>query len=131
MQQAFRSAAIDRILMVRREIEQYLGVVQDVGSLFDASHQVSRREFRTFVEPALKRYASIAALQWIPRIYATERALFEEQARKSFSRFSINDTNQAGDLVKAGSARCIFLFSMCSPISLTSRCWGLIWHQTR
>ena len=102
VQQAFRSAANDRILMVEREIEESLGVVQDVGSLFDASRQVGRRDFRTFVDPALKRYTSIAALQWIPRITATERVLFEEQARKSFPRFSINEVSQAGELVKAG-----------------------------
>ena len=102
VQQAFRSAAYDRILMVEREIEESLGVVQDVGSLFDASRQVGRRDFRTFVDPALKRYTSIAALQWIPRITATERVLFEEQARKSFPRFSINQASQTGELVKAG-----------------------------
>ena len=102
VQLAFRSAANDRILMVEREIEESLGVVQDVGSLFDASRQVGRRDFRTFVDPALKRYTSIAALQWIPRITATERVLFEEQARKSFPRFSINQSSQTGELVKAG-----------------------------
>ena len=102
VQQAFRSAANDRILMVEREIEESLGVVQDVGSLFDASRQVGRRDFRTFVDPALKRYTSIAALQWIPRITATERVLFEEQARKSFPRFSINEVSQTGKLFKAG-----------------------------
>jgi len=37
VQQAFRAAAIDRVLMVQREIEQNLGVVQDIGSFFDAS----------------------------------------------------------------------------------------------
>ena len=56
VQQAFRAAAIDRILMVRREIEQNLGVVQDIGSFFDASEWVGRREFRKFVGPALKRH---------------------------------------------------------------------------
>ncbi len=101
VEQAFRSAATDRILMVEREIEESLGVVQDVGSLFDTSQRVGRREFRTFVGPALKRYTSIAALQWIPRVAASERTLFEAQARKSFSRFSLVETSQAGDLVKA------------------------------
>ena len=101
VQQAFRAAARDRVLMVQREIEQDLGVIQDIGSFFDASKQVGRREFRKFVEPALKRYASITALQWIPRTTGEKRASFEEEARRSFPRFRINETDQAGDLVRA------------------------------
>ena len=37
VQQAFRVAASDRVLMIQREIEQSLGVVQDIGSFFDRS----------------------------------------------------------------------------------------------
>jgi len=101
VQQAFRAGAIDRILMVQREIEQSLGVVQDIGSFFDASKRIGRIEFRKFVGPALKRYESIAALQWIPRITGIERASFEEEARRSFTRFRINESNQAGELITA------------------------------
>jgi signal transduction histidine kinase len=101
VQQSFRAAASDRILMVQREIDQNLGVVQDIGSFFDASRWVGRRDFRKFVGPALKRYVSIAALQWIPRVTGTERASFEKAARRSFSKFRINEINQAGELVRA------------------------------
>ena len=79
VQQAFREAAVDRVLMVQREIKQSLGVVEDIGSFFDASKWVGRRDFRKFVGPALERYASIAALQWIPRIAAQDRASFEAE----------------------------------------------------
>ena len=101
VQQTFRAAAIDRVLMVQREIEQSLGVVQDIGSFFDASEWVGRREFRKFVGPALKRHASIVALQWIPRITGTERAAFEEEARRSFTRFRISESDPTGGLVRA------------------------------
>jgi signal transduction histidine kinase len=101
VQQAFHAAAIDRILMVQHEIEQNLGVVQDIGSFFNATRWVGRREFRKFVGPALKRYTSITALQWIPRLPAAERATFEEEARRSFAKFRITEVNQAGDLIRA------------------------------
>jgi signal transduction histidine kinase/sensor domain CHASE-containing protein len=125
VQQAFRSAATDRILMVQREIEESLGVVQDVGSLFDASQWVGRREFRKFVGPALKRYTSIAALQWIPRTPATERVLFEEQARKSFARFGITETDLAGDLVKAGQRAVHFPVLYVQPYQFNKEALGL------
>ena len=101
VQQAFRVAASDRVMMVQREIAQSLGVVRDIGSFFDASRWVGRREFRKFVGPALKRYSSIAALQWIPWVAGGERAAFEEEARRSFSGFRITETSQSGDFVNA------------------------------
>jgi len=125
VQQAFRAAAWDRILMVQREIEQDLGVVQDIGSFFDASKWVGRREFRKFVEPALKRYASITALQWIPRLTGTERVSFEEEARRSFSRFRITETNQAGDLVRAGQRPVHFPILYVQPYQLNRKALGL------
>ena len=125
VQQAFRAAARDRVLMVQREIEQDLGVVQDIGSFFDASKQVGRREFRKFVEPALKRYASITALQWIPRLTGTERVSFEEEARRSFARFRITETSQAGDLVRAGQRPVHFPVLYVQPYQLNRKALGL------
>jgi signal transduction histidine kinase len=125
VQQAFRAAAIDRILMVQREIEQSLGVVQDIGSFFDASEWVGRREFRKFVGPALKRYSSIAALQWIPRVTATERVSFEEAARRSFARFRITQSNPAGDLVRAGQRPVHFPIFYVQPYQLNKEQLGL------
>ena len=101
VQQVFRAAATDRVLMIQREIEQSLGIVRDIGSFFDASKWVGRRDFRKFVGPVIKRHAYISALQWIPRVTDTERASFEEEARLSFSKFRINERNQAGELVRA------------------------------
>lgn len=101
VQQVFRAAATDRVLMIQREIEQSLGLVQDIGSFFDASEWVGRRDFRKFVGPVIQRHAYISALQWIPRVTAAERASFAEAARRSFPKFRINERNQAGDLVRA------------------------------
>jgi signal transduction histidine kinase len=125
VQQAFRAAAIDRVLMVQREIEQNLGVVQDIGSFFDASKWVGRRDFRKFVGPALKRHTSIAALQWIPRITGKERASFEEKARGSFTRFRINETNQAGDPVRAEHRPVHFPVLYVQPYQLNKEVLGL------
>ena len=110
VQQACRAAATDRVLMVQREIEQNIGVVQEIGSFFDASKWVGRRDFRKFVGPALKRHASIAALQWIPRLSGEERASFEEEARRSFARFRINEINQSNS-----SHICFFFSSLAFP----------------
>ena len=125
VQQAFRVAAGDRILMVQHEIQQSLGVVQDIGSFFDASDWVGRREFRKFVGPALKRYASIAALQWIPRISGEERASFEEESRRSFAMFRITERNPEGELVEAVQRPVHFPVLYIQPYQLNKNLLGL------
>jgi len=88
---AFSDAARDRVLVIRRELEHSLGVVQDMGSFFDASRRVGRRQFREFVGPALKRDPSIQSLQWVPRVSRERRSEFLAQARRGFRGFEITD----------------------------------------
>jgi CHASE1-domain containing sensor protein len=100
--QEFQDAASDRVLMIQRELDLTLGLVQDIGSFFEASQWVGRREFRKYVGPALKRHDSIIALEWIPRVTDAGRSAFVADARRSFPRFRITESNPEGDLVDAG-----------------------------
>jgi len=98
---AFREASQDRILVVQREIEQSLGVVQDIASFFEASKIVDRREFRKFVGPAIKRQAGINALEWVPMVHADDRSAFLEEARRSFPPFQIMEIDLSGRLIES------------------------------
>ena len=102
IQDVFLDAARDRVLVVKRAIENDLAVVEDIGSLFDASRWVGRRDFRKFVDPALERHPSIQALEWVPRVAAADRPDFETEARRSFRRFRITERAPDASLVKAG-----------------------------
>ena len=99
VENAFLGASRDRALVIQREIEHTLSVVQDIGSLFAASPTVKRREFRQFVGPSLKRYQAIEALQWVPVVTDRERADFIEQARRSFPPFQITESGEDGEPV--------------------------------
>ena len=99
--QEFRNAASDRVLMVQRELDLTLGVVQDISRFIDASSRIGRKEYRKFVGPALIRHKSIAALEWIPQVKSEERVSFEADARRSFSRYRITEPGPEGDLVDA------------------------------
>ncbi|MEA3275386.1 MAG: CHASE domain-containing protein, partial [Pseudomonadota bacterium] len=101
---AFSEAARDRLLVIQREVTYALGVVQDVGSFFDASRHVTRRQFREFVGPALKRNEGIKSLQWVPRVVAEERDRFIFEARRSFHPYAITERRPDGAL-KSASAR--------------------------
>ncbi len=99
VQTAFSDAARDRVLVIQREIEHSLGVVQDIGSFFDASRGVGRRQFREFVGPAQKRDPSIRALQWVPRVTREERPEFLARARLGFHEFRITEAGKDGETV--------------------------------
>ena len=100
---AFNGASQDRVLVVSREIESALATILDIATYFEASPQVRRREFRKFVEPAIKRQKGIVALEWIPVVKQQEREEFENNARRSFPPFSIKESAESGELVEASS----------------------------
>ncbi len=94
----FTEAARDRQLVIQREVVSSLGVVLDVGSFFDASDSVSRRQFREFVGPSLKRNKGIVALMWVPRVPEEERSAFIAEARRSFAPFEITERQLDGGI---------------------------------
>lgn len=100
---AFSEAARDRLLVIQREVDYALGVIQDVGSFFDASRRVSRRQFREFVNPSLKRNHEVQALLWVPRVAARDRDEFVVDARRGFVLFDVTERKADGSLQTAAS----------------------------
>jgi len=100
---SFNEAAQDRVLVVRREFEFALSTIQDIASYFEASSDVRRREFRKFVDPALKRHKGVEVLMWIPYVPWEEREAFENEARISFPPFKIKQRLESGEIVEADS----------------------------
>jgi signal transduction histidine kinase len=98
---AFQETSQNRILVIQREIESSVGIVQDIASFFEATEIVGRREFRKFVGPALKNHAGIKALQWVPVVLADNLPAFIEQAQKSFPPFKIMDAELSGKLIES------------------------------
>lgn len=125
VQIAFQAAASDRVLVIQRELSHVLGVVEDIGSFIDTSRWIGRREFRKFVGPALERYSSIEALKWIPRVSANQRKAFEERARRSFSRFRINELKPEGGLIRAATREVHFPVLYVQPYQLNKDVLGL------
>ena len=56
-------------------------ILDSVGGFFKGSDSVTRREFRLFVDHPLMSHGSLQALEWIPRVRASERRRYETRAR--------------------------------------------------
>ncbi len=94
----FTEAARDRQLVIQREVVSALAVVQDIASFFDALGTLSRRQFREFVGPPLKRNKGIQSLMWVPIVGSEQRATFTAEARRSFADFEIRERGPDGEL---------------------------------
>lgn len=94
---AFTEAARDRLLVIQRELDYALGLVQDLGGFFDAATLVTRRQFREFVGPTLKRNRIIQTLQWAPRVTEDQRREFVAKVRLRIPRFQIQDPVAEGE----------------------------------
>jgi signal transduction histidine kinase len=102
---AFSEAARDRLLVVQRELAYAMGVVQDIASFFDASRHVSRRQFREFVGPAIKRNPGVSALGWVPRVPAEGLVDFLSAARRGFAPFRLVERIDSGEVVEVDESR--------------------------
>jgi len=86
-------------------IEENLDVLRLIIAFYESSRLVERSEFRSFVASAVARFRGFQALEWIPRVPASERAAYEEAARQRvtdvatdavfcpFTRYSLLLTN--------------------------------------
>ena len=102
VQDDFRRDARDIILELERRIDANLWVLESTGSLYAASVFVERDEFQTFVGYGMLERPGIRALEWVPRVPASQRADYEEAAREEgYPRFQIVERNDQGDLVPA------------------------------
>ena len=98
----FEHTALDGALALEHGIEMTVEALQDIRSLYKASDEVERHEFRAFIEHELEESRGIQALEWIPRVLASERAAYEAAARKDgFSEFRIMERGTQGTMVPA------------------------------
>ncbi|HJU06431.1 MAG TPA: CHASE domain-containing protein [Nitrospiraceae bacterium] len=79
---AFERRVIERASALRKNFDEYFEVLHSLGSYFESSRDVDRREFQTFVKGPLLRHPGIEALEWLPRVPDAQRAAFETRLRR-------------------------------------------------
>ena len=103
IEENFQRTAGDRALALEHSIGDNVEALEDIQSLYKASKDVERDEFRAFIEHELEESPGIQALEWIPRVLASERAAHEGAARKDgFPEYRIAERQTQGTMVPAG-----------------------------
>lgn len=99
----FEEQANNRLTLHEQAIIAEQEAVGFLAGLFEASRNVSPEEFKIFTHSALERFPAIQALEWIPRVPASQRSAFEEAMRKDgVSGFRFSEISDEGKVIAAG-----------------------------
>jgi PAS domain S-box-containing protein len=99
----FESDVEDVARSLERELDTNLRVLFSLEALYAATGPVDRDRFRTFAALARRRHPGIRALEWLPRVSATERSRHEEAVRhEGFAGYSIREQFELGRMGPAG-----------------------------
>lgn len=100
---SFNQVAALQIESVKQTIDKDIQVLRSIKSLYDASVEVSREEFGSFVSQTLETNSSIQALEWIPLVPGPELQAFESQARlQGLTQFVVSEREPDGTLGPVG-----------------------------
>jgi len=99
----FARLAEDRARAIQRNANGCLDLLFSVGDLYASSERVDAQEFHVFAERVLTRHPAVQSLEWLPRVHAGQREMFERLlgrlAHRSSGIFDL--TNKTGK-VRAG-----------------------------
>ncbi|HEY1121625.1 MAG TPA: CHASE domain-containing protein, partial [Haloferula sp.] len=103
LERELRKLAQDRAELIRGQVLRSMEVLHALAGLYRTDSDVTREEFRTFVEPTLSRQPELQALAWDPRVKTADRPTWEAKARaEGFLDFTFTQESSEGHFSPAG-----------------------------
>lgn len=107
----------ERAQAIEAEITHNLSAITSIRSFYLASEFVSREEFNIFTTPYLINLKSIQALEWIPKVSGSQRAVYEKRARdEGYSGYQFTERSSKGKMVPAIEREIYFPVYYLNPI---------------
>ena len=104
VEKTFLLAAEERAKTVRGAFDTQLAMMEIVRSSLVADGRIDRREFADVLKPFLEKAGAIAAVEWVPRVSAKQRADYEAAAqRDGLQGFQICERDASGQFVPAAA----------------------------
>ncbi|MEO5713401.1 MAG: CHASE domain-containing protein [Luteolibacter sp.] len=89
----------DRVDVIRGQILRSMEVLHSMVAFFEARGDVTRAEFRTFVDGSLSRQPELQALAWDPKVPGAERMAWEARAHgEGFPQFHFTQEKSEGGI---------------------------------
>ncbi|MGL5058536.1 MAG: CHASE domain-containing protein, partial [Microcoleus sp.] len=92
--------------VLQQSINDNLEILHFIQAFYSTSTDVSRQEFKAFIQPALARHPAVHSVNWIDRVPAAEKAAYERKIQaEGFPDFKIyeRDADKKPVPVKARS----------------------------
>lgn len=104
LEHAFIATAKQMELRLARELEINTDMVRSLRAYFESEQeQITPKEFQVYARGIMTRQKEIQALEWIPRVAASQRAAFEQEGKRIIGPdFQITEMSAGGQLVRAG-----------------------------
>ncbi|OUR71435.1 hypothetical protein A9Q76_05655 [Arcobacter sp. 31_11_sub10_T18] len=86
--------------MIQKEVDFNIEILESLGALFKTHNNISRDQFKTFVETPLLKHANIKALEWIPKVTHNQRLEYEREASKDLNlKYEIKKKLNSGEIL--------------------------------
>ena len=104
VENAARELARGQVEKLHVDMLRSMEVLHSITAFTTVRGQPTRAEFGRFVQPALTRQPELQALEWVPRVPAAERGLYESAAvGDGIKDFQFREMDAAGAVVPAGA----------------------------
>lgn len=87
-----------------KKVDSNLQILDSVKAFYNATDNISRQDFKTFIAPSLMGHNDIQAVEWVPLVPHAERLMYEKNAKvDGFNEFVITEKNADGEFIPANS----------------------------
>ncbi|MDR4466608.1 MAG: CHASE domain-containing protein, partial [Nitrospira sp.] len=104
--------------------QEFILTQLDVALSLFHREPINREAFRALVEPALRRFPMIQAIEWAPEISRSRRAAFEAQQHEFFPEFAIRRRNDDGMLIAASDQALLYPITYIEPLKGNEKALG-------
>jgi signal transduction histidine kinase/CheY-like chemotaxis protein/sensor domain CHASE-containing protein len=111
------AAAGDLVAALEDRLDNLFRALHSIRALYRARGTILREEFQAFAEVLIAQLPEVQALEWVPRVTAGERELFERLARMDgFADFRIHERDDGGRSLPAAGRDEHFPISLVVPM---------------
>ncbi|MCP5124065.1 MAG: CHASE domain-containing protein [Gammaproteobacteria bacterium] len=109
----------DRIaVQIQDKFDGQMYLLDQLETYFSkASTHVDREEFNVYVQPALRRYPMLQAIEWAPQVTQIQRQSFENDQKGAFPQFEIRERDASGVIVRASVRLTYYPVTYVEPLS--------------
>ncbi len=121
----FKEASSETYEKLKTSFTYYIDAITSIERLLTSAPEITRSQFKTFVEKILSEKPGIHGVSWNPLVYEKQRKPFEEAIRKEgFTNFKISQRDKHGKLTPAYQRPSYIVVNYIEPMKKNLKAFG-------